>query len=318
MHRLTSILKKFLLFWGLFFIFCYSFQSCCAKTSNLKFAQVSDVHFSTIENDTNYKVLKASSLLLDDTINQINSTANIDFTVFTGDLINTPSQDELLKFTTHANLLTKPWYSVFGNHDVCVSGGLNKSRFLEIMCGHNKDFCYKTPYYSFTPKKGYKAIILDTTIDEQGTSNGKISEEQLDWLKQELKKSKGDIVLIYTHVPVVEPFPSENHRLLNSYDLKLLLKKFNNPIIICSGHYHASKITQEDNVLYISSPSLVTYPCAFRVVNILPKRNKVIVDVYIKDTRLKTIQDNAKAKCMASPLLSGKEEDRNWSYEIKR
>lgn len=318
MPRALYFLKKCLLFFTIFFVFCYSFQGCCAKTSSLKFAQISDAHFTTIEEDTSYKVLKSSPLLLDDAINQVNNIPNIDFIIYTGDLINTPNQNELLKFINHANLSIKPWYSTFGNHDVCVSGGLNKGKFLEIMCGHNENFCYKNSYYSFTPKKGYKVIVLDTTIDEQNCSNGKITKEQLDWLKKELNKSKGDITLIYTHVPVIEPFPSENHRLLNSYDLKLLLKKYSNPIIVCSGHYHASKIVQEDNILYIASPSLVTYPCAFRIVNILPKRNKVIVDVYIKETQLKTIQDCAKAKCMASPLLCGKEEDRNWSYEIKK
>lgn len=318
MKNLIEKIKSGLFFLVLVVVCFYSVQGCCAKTASLKFAQVSDAHFTTLEEDTSYKVLKSSPSLLDDCVNQISNIPNVDFAIFTGDLINSPNEKELLRFISHAKLLPCSWYPVFGNHDVCISGGLNKSKYFDIMCCHNKDFCYKSPYYSFAPKKGYKAIVLDTIMDERHCSNGKISEEQLAWLKEELSNSRGDIVLIFTHVPVVEPYPSENHRLLNSYDLKLLLKKYKNPIIVCSGHYHATKIEQEDNVLYVESPSLVTYPCAFRIVNVHPKKNKVLVDVYIKETRLKEIQDRAKTKCMASVLLYGKEQDRTWTYEIKK
>lgn len=318
MKNILFRLKNALLLVVITFVCFYSVQGCCAKTSALRFAQISDAHYTTFQDDTSYKVLKSSPCLLDDAIAQVNQIPNIDFTIFTGDLINEPLEKELLSFISHANLLCSAWYPVFGNHDITTSGTLNKQRYLDIVCGHNRTFCYKTPYYSFVPKKGYKAIVLDTIIDEKRSSNGRISDEQLQWLKDELSASKGDVVIIFTHVPVVEPFPSENHRLLNSYELKLLLKKFENPIIVCSGHYHATKVEQEDNVLFIESPSLVTYPCAFRVVNILPQKKKVLVDVYIKETRLKEIQDKAKAQCIAAPILCGQEEDRTWSYEIER
>ena len=100
--------------------------------------------------------------------------------------------------------------------------------------------------------------------------------------------------------------------------LKLLLKKFDNPIIVCSGHYHATKIVQEDNVLYIETPSLVTYPCAFRVIDITPHKKKVLVDVYFKETRLKELQSKAKAKCFGANMLYGQDKDRSYTYEIER
>lgn len=318
MNNILSRLKNGLMLVVVFLVCFYSVQGCCAKPSTLKFAQISDAHYTTCQEDTSYKVLKSSPAILDDAIMQVNRIPNIDFTVFTGDLVNEPLEKELLSFISHANLLCSPWYPVFGNHDVTRTGSLNKQKYFDIVCGHNRNFCYKNSYYSFTPKKGYKAIVLDTTPNDRNTCNGEISDEQLSWLKDELKASRGDVVVIFTHVPVVEPYPSETHRLVNSYELKLLLKKFDNPIIVCSGHYHATKVEQEDNVIYIESPSLVTYPCAFRVVNIVPQRKKVLVDVYIKETCLKSIQDRAKGKCVASPMLYGKEEDRIWTYEISK
>ena len=97
-----------------------------------------------------------------------------------------------------------------------------------------------------------------------------------------------------------------------------LLHKHKNPIIVCSGHYHGSKIIQEDNVLYIDTPSLVTYPCAFRIININNQKKKVIVDVYTKQTRLKDTLNTAKVKVMGASFLAGNPEDQNNTFEIKK
>jgi predicted phosphodiesterase len=297
------------------FAVIFSSQGCGANCQNLKFAQVSDAHYSDFEADTTYKALKSSPQILDDVISQINSTSGIDFVMFTGDMINKPKDSQLMSFISHANLLNPAWYVVFGNHD--VGSNLSKTLYFNILGGHNKNFCYQTPYYSFCPKKGYKVIGLDT-IDMSVNPNGRVSEEELQWLKDELDNSKGDVVLIFTHVPIVEPFPSENHRLKNSYDVKLLLKKYDNPIIVCSGHYHGTKIYQEDNILYINTPSLVSYPNAFRIINVSPQRNKVMVDVYLKETRLKEIQSRCKSAGMGSLILYGQESDRTNTFELPK
>ena len=51
-----------------------SSQMCTAANNNLRFAQVSDAHFSTFEENTSYKFLKKSPELLDDVIFQINTS----------------------------------------------------------------------------------------------------------------------------------------------------------------------------------------------------------------------------------------------------
>lgn len=289
-----------------------------AYTSNLKFAQISDVHYSDFEKDTSFKVLSQTGELLADAVCQVNNTSNIDFVMFTGDMINKPKANQLLAFIKYANLLTSPWYAVLGNHDVAHDSTLSKKMVFDILNGHNPNFCYDKTYYSFTPKKGYKVIGLDTIIDYEKTSQGEVSDEQLVWLKSELDNSKGDVIIIFTHVPLVEPFPSENHRMRNSYDVKLLLKKYKNPIIVCSGHYHTTKIFREDNVLYINTPSLASYPNSFRIINICPQHRKILVDVYLKETNLKSVQTRAKNKCVAANMLYGSEQDRTATFIMGR
>lgn len=293
-------------------------QMCDANCANLKFAQISDAHYSTFEQDTSFKLLSSSADILDDAISQVNSTPNIDFTMFTGDMINKPKETELISFISHAKLLNTPWYVVFGNHDTAFGVSLTKSLYFDILNGRNPNFCYKTPYYSFTPKKGYKVIALDTIIDYKRTSQGEVSEKELEWLKDELDNSKNNIIIIFSHVPVVEPYPSESHKLINSYEVRLLLKKYDNPIIVCSGHYHGTKIIQDNNILYINTPSLVSYPNAFRIINVCPQRTKVLVDIYYKETRLKELQTKAKNKGIGTALLYGNEEDRTNTFELPK
>lgn len=296
---------------------CLGIQVCNASSGNLKFAQVSDAHYSSIEKDTSYKVLSASPKILDDVIMQLNETPHLNFVMFTGDLVNKPKESQLLEFIGKANCLNAPWYGLIGNHDV-QEYQMPKKMFFDLLCGHNPNFSHKGPYYSFSPKKGYKVICLDTIIIDEITTNGKVSEEQLTWLDNELKSAKGDVVIICSHVPIIEPFRSENHRLRNRVEVMDILHKYKNPIIVCSGHYHGAKLIQEDNILYIDTPSLVTYPCAYRIININNQRKKVIVDVYTKQTRLKDTLNTAKVKVMGSSLLAGSPEDRDNTFELKK
>ena len=293
-------------------------QVCTAANNNLRIAQISDAHFSSFEENTSYKFLKKSGELLDDVIFQINTSGPYDFIMFTGDLVNKPKISELEKFTAYANKLVYPWYAIDGNHDISIDGPLTKSKFIEVLSNVNDNMKHKNIYYAFTPKKGFRVVCLDSIIDYKLTSNGEISSTQLAWLEQELAEHKEDVIIICTHVPIIEPFSSPNHKMVNDYDVRKILKQHENPVIVLQGHYHAVKIKQDDNLLVIASPSLVTYPNAFRVVNINSNKDRTLVDVYLKETNLKDIQSRSKLRLMGSERLYGDECDRNASFELGR
>lgn len=289
-----------------------------ASGTNLTFFQISDVHFSTANTNTSYRLTAESAELLQDAVSQVNMTPNIDFVMFTGDMINTPYQKELMKFLPYANQLKCPWYAVYGNHDIIIGGMLTKKLYLDILNSHNKNFHFNKPYYSFTPKKGYKVIALDPVIDTRITANGELSQEQLVWLDKELKKSKNDVVLIFLHFPVLEPLNSSSHRLLNAGKISEILVNYKNPIAIFSGHYHTTKITQSGNILHVSTPSLVSYPNAFRLVRVNNQKNKVIFDFNFNETRIKDVQKRAKLMVFGSATYYGADKDRCGTYIINK
>ncbi len=302
----------------LFIAYLIGAQMCTAANNNLRIAQVSDVHFSSFEKNTSYKFLEKSGDLLDDAILQVNTSGPYDFVMFTGDLINKPKSSELQLFAQHANKLIYPWYALDGNHDIDIDGKLTKSVFINELSKYNSKMNQKNIYYSFTPKKGYRVICLDSIIDYKITTNGEISSEQLAWLEGELNKYKKETIIICTHIPIYEPFSSSNHKLINEYELKRLLKSHRNPVIVLQGHYHAARLKQDDNALIVSCPSLVTFPNAFRVININTHKNKVNVDVFLKETNLKDIQTRSKVRLMGTQMLYGEESDRNGSFVLRR
>lgn len=295
-----------------------SSQVCTAANNNLRIAQISDAHFSSFEENTSYKFLKKSGELLDDAIFQLNTSGPYDFVMFTGDLINTPKESELNIFLEHAKKLIYPWYAIDGNHDIALDGALTKELFRKILNENNKYMSANEIYYAFTPKRGFRVICLDSIIDCKLTTQGEIPQEELVWLKNELDNHKKDIIIICTHVPVEEPYSSPNHRLINAREVQEIFRNYSNPIIVLQGHYHAARARQKDNIIYISAPSLVTYPNAFRVININSNKHRTMVDVFLKETNLKDIQSRAKLRLMGSELLYGTEDDRNVSFEIKK
>ena len=170
-----------------------------------------------------------------------------------------------------------------------------------------------TFYYSFVPKKGYRVIVLDGSVDDKITATGEISEEQLKWLDIQLSQAKiaQQIPLIFLHFPLHEPFPSFHHRIVNADEFYTVLHKYKMPMAIFSGHYHAAKIYKEDNILHVSTPSLATYPNAFRIVTVNNLKNKVIFTFDFRETNLKELQKKAKLMTFSASTLAGEESDQN-------
>lgn len=301
---------------ALFLVMCLRLWG--ANISTVKFAQISDVHFSTDLINKSYRMTADSKDLIADAVKQINNTPNIDFVVFTGDMVNKPFKKELDAFLPYASMLKYKWYPVLGNHDVCLGGFISKSKLLEFLRKNNPNFDFEKTYYAFYPKKDFKCIVLDTIIDTRLTSNGEIDATQLKWLDNELKKAQDKIILIFMHVPIIEPMNSPSHRLINSKEVLAVLDKYDMPIAVFSGHYHTTKITQRNNTLHISTPALISYPNAFRIVEVLNKKTKVVFNIEFNETGLKDVQRRAKIMVFHGDTYHGTTKDQTVVYELKK
>ena len=172
-----------------------------ALASKLKFVQISDVHFTTIREDNSYKLLARSKELLEDAVKQTNEMKNVDFVMFTGDLIDQPTVESFEEVMPYVNSLNVPWYFALGNHDTTDTGKMTKSKIVSLLLANNPSRKTHSLYYTFVPKKGFRVIVLDSVIDEKSVSTGYIPKEQLAFLDNTLKQSKRDVVLIFMHHP---------------------------------------------------------------------------------------------------------------------
>lgn len=313
MKNLSNLIVAFALA-----VFIFLFHNLPSNSVTLKFVQLSDIHYSKTRNDTSFKMLSDSKNLLQDAISQINKLNNVDFVMVTGDGIDSPSKNDAKELFSMLNEMKFPWYFSLGNHDTTTSGYLKKDKFVELLKESNQSYVFDEAYYSFVPKKGFKVIVIDGAKNRGISMNGNIPEEQLKWLDEELKNSKKDVVLIFLHFPLLEPFPSSHHRILNADEFYAVLDKYKNPIALFTGHYHTTKITKSGNILHVSSPALVTYPNAFRVVSVTNYRKKVIFDFYFYETGLKKVQEKARLMTFGSSSYSGRDSDRTTTVVIDK
>jgi len=289
---------------------------CPVSASQVRFAQISDIHYQpkALENEKSAKMKFYALNILDDAIEQINNDKKIDFVLVTGDAADKPNKEDFEFIYKYLNKnLKHRWYYTLGNHDISTKAKFTKKDQIMLLNEINpQGFTKDKTYYSFKPKRDITFIALDATYDKW-ISQGYLPSEQLKFLDSELSKAKNNTVVVFLHHPTVYPFRHSNHEIVNDFAIYEILKKYKNPILILGGHYHGTKIKREDNVVHVASPALVSYPCAFRIININNRRNQTIFTFEYKETNLKDIQRKAKIKALGDRVkwLYGNEEDRN-------
>ena len=287
------------------------------RNMTLDFVQISDTHISVDREDTSYKALGSSKVLLKDAIEQINAIKGLDFVLFTGDMVDSATVDNYREYYTLLTKLHYPTLNAFGNHDLSY-GGLSRDEVLDIVKKCNPNYTFSDTFYAFSPKTDYRIIVLDATINDRNTSNGELSQEQLQFLDNELSQNQDKIILIAIHFPSVQPFVAQEHALLNANEFNEILIKYKNPIVVVSGHYHAAKIRKIGNLVFVSTPSLVTYPMAFRHIKIVNYKDRVSFNFEFISTKLEDIKEKNRQSVISYATLAGYEKDRETSFVLKK
>lgn len=293
-----------------------------AELSNpnvLKLVHFTDVHIDSFSKSKAGRMYASSRKLFKEAISQVKGIDDVDMVVFSGDNINRPVGKDLEEFIRTANTLVYPWYAAIGNHDISVSGRLTKEKYMGILCNKNPHFHSLSPYFSIMPKRKFRVIFLDGVIDDKITSRGHFDAKQLHWLDRRLSDYRGKKVVIVQHFPVVEPYSSDNHRVDNAKEYLRILDKHKNVVAVLTGHYHCAKIIKRKNVLHITTPALVQYPNAFRVLTIEDKGELIKVGSQLYETGLSKIRAKSKKGVkFAAPLLNGLPSDRDTVFYLSK
>ena len=102
--------------------------------------------------------------------------------------------------------------------------------------------------------------------------------------------------------------------MVNADEFFNILLKYKQPIIVLTGHYHATKIRNIGNLVFVSTPSLVTYPMGFRHIKITNYKDRVVYNFDFLSTRLEDVKEENRQSVISYATLAGFEKDRKTQF----
>lgn len=306
----VRIIKKFLFVIILFFIFFTNIV--CAK--EIKIVQFSDVHIDTQTPNGKIRKYGNSTNMFQKAIIKVNAI-NPDIVVFSGDMVNRPSSKDFDVFLNIAKQLKTKFYTVVGNHDVGVGGGLSKETIVNKLNQKCDWLDIKKTYYSVVDGE-YIFIFMDGTTDKKITSNGYFETEVLNFLDNTLATNSNKKAIIVQHFPLLEPYPSKSHEIENAKEYFEVLDKHKNIILVLSGHYHATRASVRNDVLHVATPSLIEFPHAFRCLTI----NDNGAEIFIQSELILDNEQNSRENTTTpyARLKLGMSKDSNFEVVLKK
>ncbi|MDW7673816.1 MAG: metallophosphoesterase [Bacillota bacterium] len=230
-------------------------------------AQISDIHIprpdqQVIQGDTRKKFTSILESICQD---------KPDFLVLTGDLCLWEGSVKVYQWIKERLDQTGlKYYIIAGNHD--------DVSLLAQVFNYNDRIAEDELYYS-AELGNLKVVFLDS-------SKGSISDKQLNWLQQQERIEKQQLV-VFTHYPPVRAqvsFMDNNFPLVNQEEvLKALLKDQVTVNYFC-GHYHVEKSIVQD--------SLKVHICPSTYFQMNQQANEFQVEHYYPGWRKIVFEDN--------------------------
>lgn len=256
------VMKKFLSI----LLLLISFHFCNdAIGKELKFAQISDIHYSYSEenksNDSYTQYLKQA-------IKDINKKRDIKFVIFTGDNINTGTKKDYIKFLKIANKLNKPYYLVAGNTDIAGYKGFNKKKYNHTIWLHHPQMIFKKTNYVFKPNRNIVFIVVDGTNDLIPSTSGYFKPNTLEWLDKKLQKYKNKKIIIVQHFPLIPPRKKTSFNTIETEKYFHIINSYDNVIAILSGHFHTDNTIYKKGIYHISAPAFKTEPHQYKIITV--------------------------------------------------
>ena len=134
--------------------------------------------------------------------------------------------------------------------------------------------------------------MLDGAKEIIPGSVGYYRKDTLSWLDKQLSKNSKKSVVILQHFPVLYPEGSESklktHKTYKVEDYRAILDNYHNVLAVISGHFHTNSEVMQDGVYHISSPSLLTMPQSYKIIDIVTtKEFSPIIYTQLKEFKIK-------------------------------
>ncbi|MEM9511484.1 MAG: metallophosphoesterase [Cyanobacteria bacterium P01_E01_bin.48] len=250
-----------------------------ATEPRLKFVQLSDIHLMRPGDCRCWWMTDSPDKLLQQAIAQVNAIPDLDFAVFTGDLVDKADAACFQRFQAIVSQLNVPYYCSVGNHDIddvppelAVGDRFNRHDFIG-WC-RNQFFFKPAPTglaeFSASPRPGIHLIAIDASIGTHPDPQGVIRSQQLEWLQSELDAHPHDVVIVLIHQPPIASVFFRKYRILPAQAKQLcrVLASHSHVAAVLSGHLHVPKMYARHSTAFLTAPPLIGPVSAFRTIEI--------------------------------------------------
>jgi Icc protein len=247
-------------------------------TSTFRFAQISDIHISSLGDYEEILSGRAANFLAA-VIGELNRQADLEFVLLTGDLFNTPTGPNVALFQQTIQALRKPYYIIPGNHDrrnPDETEGLTRHDFARRF---NPQYQARPAageaqagYWSVTVRPEVQLIGLDSNRDQDW--GGVIDVTQIAWLEGELAAHADKLIILAVHHPFHPLAPIDNYPDWRNFvcdngpEMLALLDQYPQVKVVLTAHHHQTKADLLGRRLHLACPALAVYPCAYRTLSL--------------------------------------------------
>lgn len=210
-----------------------------SNNSGIKFITVGDPHIKSGNSAPDGGNARLTQII------QFADKSDVDFVVFLGDIGNTGSAKDYNETKKILSNMTKPYYTIAGNHDLKYCMPLSDGTITDD-CTYNQATMYERyfgPQTRLVNYKGYQLMFAGIKAYYK-TKNGKYVEDRFDWIfnfdRPDLDVNKPTILFMHG-VLKQSPDPCNDWGVgFTRYGDSMLpyLEKFNHLIATYSGHVH--------------------------------------------------------------------------------
>lgn len=248
----------------------------------MKIIQLTDLHLPAKGEDTMGIDVYQNFLNVLDAVQE----EQPDHIVITGDLcLSAGNKSVYTAIKFQLDKLDVPYSIISGNHD-------DPLMLVEV---------FQTEHLLVGEELFYKRVLGGRKVLFLETSNGYMSEAQLNWLERELRQMRDSILIFMHHPPLLAGVPhmDSHYPLQNRDELISVLCNTPLPVMIFCGHYHVDKTLCHKNLTVQITPStyfqidwrmpafaIDHYSPAYRVIELRPDHTISSSLVYIKGAKL--------------------------------